>query len=36
MIDKIVQDGGKYGHCVICKSKADFYCKDTKASLCGA
>jgi hypothetical protein len=31
----VVQDGGKYGHCVICKEKAEYHCKDTKASLCG-
>jgi hypothetical protein len=35
IIDKVAQDGGKYGHCVICRNKADYHCKDTKASLCG-
>jgi hypothetical protein len=36
IIDKVIKDGGKYGFCVVCRNKADFYCKDTKASLCGA
>lgn len=35
IVDKVVKDGGKYGHCVICRQPADFHCKDTRASLCG-
>ena len=35
VVDQVAKDGGKYGHCVICRAPADFHCKDTKASLCG-
>lgn len=36
MVVSVARVGGKYGLCVICREPADYYCKITKASLCGA
>lgn len=35
IVSKVAEEGGKYGRCVICGQAADYFCKITKASLCG-
>lgn len=35
IVAKVVGDGGKYGFCVVCQQPAEYFCKVTKASLCG-
>ena len=36
MVAVVAGIGGKYGLCVVCREPADYFCKITRASLCGA
>ena len=35
IVSKVAGEGGKYGCCVVCGQAAEYYCKSTKAALCG-
>ena len=35
VVAKVAGEGGKHGCCVMCGQPADYYCKNTKAALCG-
>lgn len=35
VVAKVAKEGGKYGICVVCSQPAEYFCKVTKASLCG-
>ena len=35
IVSKVAGEGGKYGCCVVCAQPAEYYCKNTKAAVCG-